>query len=71
MTTTTVEQAGPRTRTHTAIAEAPAQPQQGLLDTALAYLDRAADQLGLDPAIHQLLRVPERALVGRGAAGPR
>src|SRR4051812_11123082 len=63
MTTTTLEQVGRRVQTPTALVEAVDQPQHGLFNTALAYLDRAAERLGLDPAIQQLLRVPERALV--------
>jgi glutamate dehydrogenase (NAD(P)+) len=62
MTTTFVEHAEPRVYAPAARTEAPEQPQPGLLDDALAYLDQAAARLGLDPAIHQLLRVPERAL---------
>jgi glutamate dehydrogenase (NAD(P)+) len=34
----------------------------GLLTTARTHFDRAADLLGIDPGIQQILRVPERAL---------
>jgi glutamate dehydrogenase (NAD(P)+) len=36
---------------------------KGLLNTALFHLDRAATRLGIDPAIQQILRVPERSMI--------
>jgi glutamate dehydrogenase (NAD(P)+) len=50
-------------RGQSAIAEATNGQKPGLLDTALVYLDRAADKLNLDPVLYQIMRVPERALI--------
>ena len=62
MTTMTVEQARPRLRAQSILVETPPREEHGLLNAALGYLDQAAARLGLDPAIQQMLRVPERAL---------
>ncbi len=63
MTTMTAERTRVQSPSPATLAAPIDQPTNGLLATALAYLDQAAVRLGLDPAIHQLLRVPERALV--------
>jgi len=39
------------------------EASKGMLRTALAQLDEAAEKLNLDPGIHQRLRRPQRALV--------
>ena len=64
MTTTTLEPAPWRAPAPIPPCRDPPQREEhGLLNAALAYLDRAADRLRLDPALQQMLRVPERALV--------